>query len=488
MLALMVGLTTGHEAFSAGTPALEQIVVHPTDTGVALVNPGMGWTFHFYSNLIENYGSKLEASDTLDDWPGLAVIYLRVPWSFLEPREGEFNWALLDTPAQRWIGRGRQIALRVTCSESWLRWATPRWVADAGAEGVDFNFGQGPAPGGRLWDPNYLDPVFLEKLDKFLAALARRYDGNSNVAFIDIGSFGMWGEGHTGFSSRLDETRTFSAVKRHIDLYVKHFPRTRLCISDDVAGPTKPGRHFREMDYAIAQGVTMRDDSILVQPPPNSWYHAEMAQEFWARGPVILEHEHYGGSKARHAWSGDLLLKSIEDYHASYMSIHWWPREELNENRTTVARINRRLGYRLQLREMAWPVEVSYGEPFVVETSWANAGVAPCYNDGFWTLTLKDEKGGIVSVNTDETFDLRALQVSPPGQAPVEKRVVRFVVGLRHVDPLGAHAPPGRPGNYEVFVSVGQRDGTPRVALPLTGDDGQRRYHLGRIRLRIGGS
>ena len=84
--------------------------------------------------------------------------------------------ALLDTPAQRWIGRGRQIALRVTCSESWLRWATPRWVADAGAEGVDFNFGQGPAPGGRLWDPNYLDPVFLEKLDKFLAALARRYD------------------------------------------------------------------------------------------------------------------------------------------------------------------------------------------------------------------------------------------------------------------------------------------------------------------------
>ena len=40
------------------------------------------------------------------------------------------------------------------------------------------------------------------------------------------------------------------------------------------AGPTKPGRHFPEMDYAIAHGVTMRDDSILVQPPPDSWYHA----------------------------------------------------------------------------------------------------------------------------------------------------------------------------------------------------------------------
>ena len=62
--------------------------VQPQDNGQALVNPGMGWTLHFYSNLIENYGSKLEPSDTLDDWPGLSVIYLRVPWSFLEPQEG----------------------------------------------------------------------------------------------------------------------------------------------------------------------------------------------------------------------------------------------------------------------------------------------------------------------------------------------------------------------------------------------------------------
>ena len=123
----------------------------------------------------------------------------------------------------------------------------------------------------------------------------------------------------------------------------------------------------------------MRDDSILVQPPPHSWYHAEMAQEFWPRLPVILEHEHYGGSKARQAWSGDLLLKSVEDYHASYMSIHWWPREELNENRETIARINRRLGYRIQLQEIRWPAEVALGEPFGVETAWANAGVAPCY-------------------------------------------------------------------------------------------------------------
>ena len=101
------------------------------------------------------------------------------------------------------------------------------------------------------------------------------------------------------------------------------------------------------------KGLTLRDDSILVQPPPRSWYHAEMAQAFWPHWPVILEHEHFGASKERGAWGdGSLLLKAVEDYHASYLSIHWWPRVELEENRGLIERINRRLGYRLQLREI----------------------------------------------------------------------------------------------------------------------------------------
>ena len=72
-------------------------------------------------------------------------------------------------------------------------------------------------------------------------------------------------------------------MKQHIDLHVKHF-RGRCCASATTwSGHDKPGRHFPETDYALSKGVTLRDDSILVQPPPHSWYHAEMAQEFWPR-------------------------------------------------------------------------------------------------------------------------------------------------------------------------------------------------------------
>jgi hypothetical protein len=455
--------------------------VRPADTGEALVNPAMGWTLHFYSNIIQNYGSKLEPSDTLEDFPGLSTVYLRVPWSFLEPEEGRFDWSLLDTPAQRWISRGRQIALRITCSESWMRYATPEWVEKAGAKGYDFTPGKGAHEGGIYWEPDYADPVFLEKLDGFLAVMARRYDGNPNVAFVDVGSYGVWGEGHTFHSSRI--TVDDATKKKHIDLYLKHFKKTLLALNDDYVGHDVREGHAPLTDYALEHGVTLRDDSILVQPPPRSWFHAELAQPFWPKLPVVLEHEHYGSSKRKGAWDGDLLLKAVEDYHASYMSIHWWPREELEENRETIRRINLRLGYRIQLREASWPPSVRLGEPLAVTTSWANAGVAPCYPGGFVAVTLKDAQGGIVDVQVDESFDVRDLRVGPKDQAETKSLRSEFVVARRFVDGPRTFARAARPGTYDVFISVGQRDGTPEIALRLAEDDGQRRYRLGEIEL-----
>ena len=468
-LLLALSLAMGPELLAAD----ETITVMPEDTGAALVNPSMGWTMHFYSNVPANYGSKLAPADTLEEFPGLSTVYLRLPWAYLEPEEGKYNWAILDTPAQRWIAKGKRIALRLTTSENWMKYATPEWVIKAGAKGTFYQFNKGRVAESQTWDPFFDDPVYVEKLDRFLAALAKRYDGNPNVEFVDVGTFGMWGEGHTFMSSQQD---SLAIQKLHIDLHLKHFKNTLLCISDDFAGHDKPGKNFPITDYALSRGVTLRDDSILVQPPPRSWYHAGMAEAFWPKMPVILEHEHYAGSKKRGAWSGDLLLKAVEDYHASFLSIHGWPREILDENRGTIDKINRRMGYRLQPLEVSWPKTVVIGTNFRVHWNWANKGVAPCYPGGFPCLTLKDAEGGIVSVLVDEALDMRTLKVGPPDAPPITEHVSGFTIGLV--------APVTKPGTYDLFVSVGPRDGTPRIALPLGGDDGQRRYRLGTISLQ----
>lgn len=471
-LLLTVALVLGGAAMACCEDGIN--VIRPQDNGQALINPDMGWTMHFYSNITTNYGSKLEPSDSLEWFPGCSTVYLRIPWAFVEPEEGKFNWAILDTPAQRWISTGRKVAFRITTSENWIRYATPEWVKKAGAKGVFYDFPAKISDKGNLWDPDFTDRIYLQKLEKFLAAMAARYDGNPNVAFIDIGTFGLWGEGHTLMTSCLTQKQTNKAVRKHIDLHVKYFKHTLLCISDDVIGPEAPGKHFPLTDYALSKGVSLRDDSIMVQPAPKSWFHSEMAQEYWPKLPVILEHEHFGSSKERGAWGdGSLLIKSIEDYHASYMAIHWWPEIEYKENAAIIARINQRIGYRMQLKELSWPAKVKIGEWFTVTSKWANGGVAPCYPGGFMALTIKDARGGIVSVLSDETLDMRSLAVGKPDSIPVTGHTSSFRIGLI--------APTTLPGTYDVYISVGKRDGTPVIALPLDNGDGQRRYKLGTI-------
>ncbi|HOK10464.1 MAG TPA: beta-galactosidase [Candidatus Hydrogenedens sp.] len=450
-------------------------VVHPEDTGEALINPGMGWVLHFYDNVPENYGSKLEPSDTVDDFPGLTVIYLRIAWSFLEPEEGKFNWSVLDTPAQRWIAKEKQIALRITCSETPIQWATPKWVYDVGAKGYFFTPLQGTKEDGTHWEPDYSDPIFLEKLDHFLQELAKRYDGNPEVAFIDIGSLGVWGEGHTWHSSQ--QKISVETVKKHIDLHVKHFKNTLIALNDD---SITNGQKITELSpeqkeiiaYAKEKGLTLRDDSILVQGGEYAYMSAGIAQEFWKDKAVILESEHYGNSKTNGHWGdGTKYLQAVEEYHASYASIHWWPREFLQERKDLIDKMNLRLGYRILPTEIKWQKQVKISNNrWDVEYQFANKGVAPCYKGGFPIFTWKDDKGGIVATFVDDTFNVNTLPVSLPNEVQTIKRKATFLLPYLLKE-----------GNYSVYVSIGTRTGTPVIQLPISNKDNEKRYLVGQV-------
>jgi hypothetical protein len=75
----------------------------------------------------------------------------------------------------------------------------------------------------------------------------------------------------------------------------------------------------------------------------------------------------------------------------------------------------------------------------------------------------------------DETLNLRDLMVGEPGNAPVATHESDFIIGL--------FSPATRPGTYDLYISAGRRDGTPTIELPLEGEDGRRRYKLGKLTL-----
>lgn len=447
----------------------------PADNGQALVNPGMGWQLYYYSNVLANYGSRLAPEDIVEEFPGMSTVFLRLPWSFLEPEKDHFNWEIIDTPAQRWLQTGRQVAFCISATENWTRQGTPQWVFDEGAKYYEVN---------GFLEADYDDPIYLKAVEHFVEKMAERYDGDPNVAYVAIGHFGMWGEGHTEITTPIHhKSWGFATQKKYIDIYTRHFRRTQLCLSDDFAGHDKPGSHFQITDYAFRQGVTLWDCSILVQPKPRNWYHSEMAQQFWPKMPVILEHEHYGGSVGRGAWDKELLLRAVEDYHASYMSIHWWPREELEANRDIIGRINRRMGYRINMTEAEWPATVRKNEPFSIRSKWQNAGVAPCYGGGYPCFTIKNDKGGIVAVLVDSGFNVKDLPVGEPGEAVATERQTEFTVARAFTNAFGTFSRTCPTGTFDIYFSVGTVYGSPTLQLPYEGDDGHKRYLMGTITL-----
>lgn len=498
-----VGLATA--VFSCSLMAeVARTTVRPEATKDALVNPGMGWVFYYYDNSNWNYGADTAPGDTLDWFPGCSTIYFRLPWRDLEPTEGDVRWDVIDSVAQPWIAAGKQIAFRFTCSESAYEFAVPEWLPSAGAKGSFHVLRRSGDSGRRVYEPDYLNPVFLAKLDNFLAAAGRRWNGNPAVAFVDVGSFGMWGEGHTVFTSNLPRERTDEIALVHARLHKKHFPDTPVIVSDDVAGHQNMADDDPLLVKMRELGIGLRDDSIMVAKRPNQWFHASWARRFAEAGlPVVVESRHFFADRDKDCWYEGGLLESTLAYRASFQGIHWWPDELLKLNRAEIEKTNLRLGYRFVLKEASWPASVRVGEAFDIQTTWLNAGVAKLREEAFTCWTLLDTESTVRWVSVDEKFDFRGLEPTlEEGELPVT-RVSRVRFGwdwpycgkyygsgnpeIRHDGTTTNHGPKVptlAAGEYSICISVGRRDGSPRIALPLSGAAGAtRRYVLGKIKI-----
>lgn len=475
------------------------------DNHAILNNPDMGLILYEYTNQAEIYGSSLDYGDTLAEFPGISTVYMRLPWGLLEPEEGCYDWSWFDTPAQRHLAMGRKVSLRVTTSESFMTYATPKWVFDLGIAHNTFKERfknhREDRPG---LEPDFGDPVYLQKLDRFMEAFARRYDGAPNVDSIDIGTLGMWGEGHTYHGTGIHVNE--SVIRAHLELHTRHFEKTRLIVNDNILDLDYGSPEL--VQYCQQHDMGLRNDSICAlgkgaQGTPYREVTEHLCKTFWLTAPIIAETTHYGQAKLANKWQNQHVLDFIQNLHASYLSLHWWPRKLFAEEPELLARAQRLMGYRLMPLEAHWPKDIHAGESWNFEAKWCNTGVAPMYRDRFAAITLKDCHGGIAMVKVDENTNLRrvlpaTMGKSSPGryeqnytihQASTRPRksmdpVADFGLSSEILKDCGSRSATLKPGSYELFLSVGSRQGTPEIELPLDGHDGDKRYHLGQINLK----
>ncbi len=250
-------------AMSAQDPSFD---LRPqADERTPLANPHKGWYHHFPDNHPDKY--KIARDADLLEFPGMDHLYIRLAWSYLEPKEGQFDWPVIDRIIDKWTahGPGHRLSHQLP-GDQYRPHRTAIRHAAVGRRGRGPGRALSHGPGDRTggpWEPVYDDPVFLAKLDRFLAAFAARYDGKPWLRYVDIGSIGDWGEGHSWAGSRRE--CGFAARMRHVDLHLAHFRRTQLVVSDDFVYalsdlPERQALH----QHVLKHGISYRDDSILV--------------------------------------------------------------------------------------------------------------------------------------------------------------------------------------------------------------------------------
>lgn len=484
----------------------DKVSVSYEDNGKALINPGMGFCEYAYAGRLWNYGCKTPAWDALDWFPGCSTVYLRLLWSDLEPKEGEYRWDILDRYSQAWAATGKKLALRVICCNQ-TKNACPDFVREAGAKGIWFKYEENGAENDypERWEPEFDDPVFLEKFGNFLKVFADRYDGNPNVAFVDVGSFGLYGEGHSIYltSIRRTDPERFNRMARiHLDMWRNAMPNTYLMVSDDIGGSVNKDPDHPNMAYARELGIGFRDDSIFCNLN-NFWYHGGWAQRFALETPVMVETGHlpqldYGG-KLDEVFTEENVMKCVEEYRASYFSIHDYPAIHLKRFRSIIEKVNMRLGYRIVPEEISYPAVVTVDEPVVISSRWHNAGVAPCYGGGRIAWMLLDKKGNVCWNWVDESFDVKEL--APTIGGAVKPSSIKSTVFFGHNDIVPdpdvcltwSKGTPGRdpgacfrmlvPGTYTLCFAITDKIGVPTIAVPVKGDDSRRIYPVGKIKV-----
>lgn len=375
VLAALVVLSCPGLLLRAATPTSAIITVKPVPDPALLVNPGKGY--------VQYYGTDEQYTK---DYIGIG--YTRWAWSALEPKEGEYHWEIIDQFLAQFAHFGKKTGIAVMSVSTGLgQYVTPKWVFDAGAKSMTAPDSTSPT-GTQLIPESWEDPVFLTKMQAFIAAFGKRYDGNTNLAFVDIRDYGNWGEGHIGMlghNPKLMLTPAESLQNNYLRPYFEALPQTQLIV---VWGSTLYDRPY---DWAVARGAGMRRDGIL-----SEWSKdGSECLRAYGHAPAVFEYcDGYDETKKKGYWSTNSLWHYVDCGKPTYLQ---WSPEIFKENPEFCRRLGNRVGYHFVLQEAELPETIQAGVSFPIRLKWLNDGVAPLYEPCQVALALLDSSDQVVA-------------------------------------------------------------------------------------------
>jgi hypothetical protein len=320
--------------------------------------------------------------------------YIRQRWSDFEPQEGVYAFGLVDGWLEECRKRGMALCLRFgdVAGAGWGDpHSVPKWLRDRPDVKVyDYDY-----RGTTYYTVDIGEPAVWQRLERLVRAFAERYDGHPDLALIEIGHVGLWGEWHNYVARHLlPSQEVCNAV---IDLYHEVWKETPLTINDDANYYVLDEAKWTVTSFfpRIAQygRCGWRGDGFGSGAGEEYDFHKKAYwplhnayPDLWRNGPVGLEPLVTFGD------TGTSPKEAIDDaiaWHTTHIHNKWAviPDAWLPE----IERLMKVVGFRLVLRNLYFTRLVApEGFGLAINMDWENTGIAPPYRDHRIALRLRD--------------------------------------------------------------------------------------------------
>lgn len=402
-------------------------------------------------------------------WPDIDG-YMRWNWAQLEPTHGNFDWKLIDDQIAAAKTRGGRFGMRVMalcqgCGDHTYQGAQSS-IPDDLAAVVNPLIAAAPGDTTKYVIPDWNSAAYFTRLGELLNAIAARYHDDPHFAWVDVSSYGNWGEMHLyPFSSKggpydtsTQQPITDANAQKLVQLNATAFANKLLVINSEqqaalaaAIASTSPFIGFR-VDCLGSDGLAGGNVLDNVQGAPDHWKVA----------PFITEWCQYNlGTSGK-----DLFVQGeqqVRDYHVSMLSSgNFQAKPTTQAEQDAFRTANVEAGYRY--RPASFTIALAPDAQHVTVTSaWADDNVAPTYLA--WNVVVGFQKGAAV-VEAPLAIDLRKVL---PGAPSNDAETI-------------ALPSPLAPGTWSVYVRVDDAQKvSPPMNLATVGRDASGAYPLGTI-------
>ncbi len=321
-------------------------------------------------------------------------------WNKLNPAKGVYDWTELEKLLNTLAEHNMTYALRVLpYTPSFIKsdfppqedydW-TPPFVYEMGAKKIQIDLrGTEYHAYAPVWD----DSIYFWAAKEFAKALAEKYDGDPRIEYIDVRTFGEWGEWHTSHILG-SEMPADSVLIDMLDYYASLFKKTQLVL---------PSNGFGDVyTHALELGITKRDDGFIGIPGrPDTLlraYNANLptiAENIVGYKTMLTYDDLIPGGNQK--WTPERWVNAITTAHLTYYVL-----DQDNDcgyyfykdNKALADSMSKVIGYnftvaKAELVTVASTVETTSTLNITVK----NTGVAPCFFDVYMVAEFVDSTG-----------------------------------------------------------------------------------------------